>query len=73
MEVEMTDEELMKAYQLGDENSFAQLYLRFSGRVFSFLRRKLDSDASAKDVLQLTFLKLHRSRSLYSSEYSFAQ
>lgn len=68
---EMTDEELMLAYQLGDENSFRELYSRHSGRVLNFLRSKIRDEARARDIFQTTFLKLHRSRSRYNPSLPF--
>jgi RNA polymerase sigma-70 factor (ECF subfamily) len=68
---EKTDEELMLAYQLGDENAFRELYTRHSERVFGFLRLKLHDEAKAHDVFQATFLKLHKSRSRYDSTLPF--
>lgn len=41
MATEPTDEELMRAYQLGSEQSFERLYLRHSGRVYGYLKNRL--------------------------------
>lgn len=65
-----TDEELMRLYQAGDYVAFETLYHRHSGRVYEFLRKKVSPEI-ARDLLQETFLKLHRSRSQYSSQYPF--
>jgi RNA polymerase sigma factor (sigma-70 family) len=66
-----TDEELMVAYQLGDEAAFLELYRRYSKRVFVFLRKKLSTEAVADDVFQSTFLKIHKSRSKYNVSIPF--
>jgi RNA polymerase sigma factor (sigma-70 family) len=66
-----SDEELMLAYQRGDENAFRELYSRHSGRVLGFLRAKIRDEAKARDVFQATFLKLHRSRSRYNPALPF--
>jgi RNA polymerase sigma factor (sigma-70 family) len=71
MTTERTDESLMVAYQLGDEDAFTVLYRRHSGRVLNFLKLKCRDDALARDVFQSTFLKLHRSRSTYNSSFPF--
>jgi RNA polymerase sigma factor (sigma-70 family) len=68
---EKSDEELMLAYQFGDENAFRELYARHSGRVLGFLRSKIRDESKARDVFQATFLKLHKSRSLYNSDFPF--
>lgn len=68
---EKSDEELMQAYQLGNENAFKELYSRHSGRVLGFLRAKVRNEAKARDIFQATFLKLHRSKSRYNSLLPF--
>ena len=68
---EKTDEELMLAYQLGDENAFRELYSRHSGRVLGFLRARVREESKARDIFQATFLKLHRSKSRYNSSLPF--
>lgn len=65
-----SDEELMRLYQNGDYVAFEVLYQRHAGRVFEFLKKKVSPEI-ARDLLQETFLKLHRSRGQYSSQYPF--
>jgi len=65
-----SDEELMTLYQSGDYAAFECLYQRHSGRVFQYLKGKVSVEA-AKDLLQETFLKIHRSRSQYQPQYPF--
>ncbi|MCC7406064.1 MAG: sigma-70 family RNA polymerase sigma factor [Bdellovibrionales bacterium] len=65
-----SDEELMTLYQGGDYAAFECLYERHSGRVFQYLKGKVSAEA-AKDLLQETFLKIHRSRSQYQPQYPF--
>ncbi|MGZ3694961.1 MAG: RNA polymerase sigma factor [Bdellovibrionota bacterium] len=67
----LSDEELMGAYQIGDEQAFSVLYQRHSGRVYGFLKSKFREEAAAKDVLQATFLKLHRTRAKYDAKFLF--
>lgn len=69
---EKSDEELMLAYQLGDENAFRELYARHSGRVLGFLRAKVRDEVKARDIFQSTFLKLHKNRSLYNPTFPFS-
>jgi RNA polymerase sigma factor (sigma-70 family) len=68
---EPTDEDLMKAYQQGDEQAFQELYRRYSGKVYGFLRGKLSDERAAEDVFQATFLKLHQARSHYDPSFPF--
>lgn len=61
----------MVAYQLGEANAFNELYSRHAPRVLGFLRKKVKSEALARDVFQATFLKLHKCRDRYDSAYPF--
>lgn len=67
---ELSDEDLMELYQSGDALAFEALYERHSGKVFAFLQKKANPQV-ARDLLQETFLKLHRSRQQYSPQYPF--
>jgi len=69
---EPTDEELMMAYQGGDEAAFQALYRRHSAKVYGFVRSKLKDPVMADDVFQGTFLKLHSVRSKYDPTFPFA-
>jgi RNA polymerase sigma factor (sigma-70 family) len=66
-----TDDELMLAYQLGDEAAFTVLYTRHSAKVYGYIKSKLRSEEISRDVFQATFLKLHRSRRLYNPALPF--
>ncbi len=65
-----SDEELMTLYQSGDYMAFECLYERHSGRVFQYLKGKVEGEV-AKDLLQETFLKVHRARAQYQPQYPF--
>lgn len=67
-----TDEELMLAYQDGDEQSFHALYGRYSARVYGFVRSKLRDGFAIDDAFQATFLKLHQARGKYDASLPFA-
>ncbi len=71
MTTQTTDEDLMLAYQWGDEKAFTELYRRHSGLVLGFLTSKIGDPTKAQDVFQGTFIKLHRSRSLYKPHLPF--
>lgn len=62
----------MVAYQLGEAEAFEELYSRHSAKVLGYLRKKVKSEALARDIFQSTFLKLHKSRSRYDAAYPFA-
>ncbi|MEK6704172.1 MAG: RNA polymerase sigma factor [Bdellovibrionota bacterium] len=70
---EQGDEELMLAYQNGDEKAFGLLYQRYSGRVYGYLSRRLKGDRElTDDLFQATFLKFHKSRFQYDASFKFA-
>ena len=68
----LSDEELMLAYQAGDTSAFNELYARYSGRVYSFLGKRVFNKNEHDDLFQGIFLKLHKSRHLYVDQYQFA-
>lgn len=61
----MTDDELMAAYVAGDAAAFETLYRRYHRRVYGFFARALGDPGAAEDLVQQTFLKLHRARARY--------
>ena len=67
---DLSDEKLMALYQSGDFAAFEILYYRHSGRVFQYLKKKVDA-IHAQELLQETFEKLHRSRAKYNIQYPF--
>jgi RNA polymerase sigma-70 factor (ECF subfamily) len=62
-----TDEALMLRYRdRDDERAFEALFMRYAGRLQAFFSRFGDRAASdAGDLLQKTFLQLHRARKDY--------
>lgn len=62
----------MLAYQLGDELAFIELYDRYAKKIYGYLRSKLINDSHANDLLQSTYLKLHKSKHLYNSSLPFS-
>jgi RNA polymerase sigma-70 factor (ECF subfamily) len=57
--------DLMQRYQRGDAEAFRELYALVAPRLLGYLVRMAKSRAVAEDLLQQTFLKLHRARSAY--------
>jgi RNA polymerase sigma-70 factor (ECF subfamily) len=55
----------MAAYVSGDRRAFEQLFARLAPRLHRFFRRSFGAEATADDLLQQTFLKLHRARATY--------
>lgn len=63
-----SDEELMAAYVAGDAAAFRVLFDRYAGVLFRMVRRRLSSDADARDVVQQTLLQMHRARLDFRSD-----
>jgi RNA polymerase sigma factor (sigma-70 family) len=57
-----TDEELMAAYVQGDAAAFGELFRRYAPVLLRVLGRQLRSREEAHDLVQQTFLQLHRAR-----------
>lgn len=57
--------ELMGRYCDGDAGAFRELYAALSPRLHGYLIKMCRQRALADDLLQLTFLKVHRARAAY--------
>jgi RNA polymerase sigma-70 factor (ECF subfamily) len=60
-----SDEVLMAAYVAGDEAAFDALFMRHAPVIRGLLRRHLRNDVEAGELVQQTFLLLHRARRDY--------
>jgi RNA polymerase sigma factor (sigma-70 family) len=60
-----TDEVLMLRYRKGERAAFERLFANLAQRVHGFFLRSFGDVATADDLLQQTFLKLHRARDAY--------
>jgi RNA polymerase sigma factor (sigma-70 family) len=69
---ELSDEELMREYQMGNEEAFSVLYERYSGKVYGYLQNRLKDRVWVDDVFQATFVKLHQARNRYDTGFPFA-
>ena len=56
-----TDEELMERYLAGDRAAFRELFRRYAPVVLRLVRRNVPTE-EAHDLVQQTFLHLHRGR-----------
>jgi len=59
------DAELMTRYCDGDAGAFRELYSRIAPRLLAYLQRMSGDRSVAEDLVQQTFLKVHRARSAY--------
>src|SRR5690348_10917133 len=57
--------DLMQRYQDGDAAAFRELYALVAPRLLGYLVKMTRSRAVADDLLQQTFLKVHRARASY--------
>lgn len=58
-------DQVMEAYVLGDATAFGQLYRQVSPSLYSYLLRLTRDQPRAEDLLQITFVKMHRARCSY--------
>jgi RNA polymerase sigma-70 factor (ECF subfamily) len=66
----LSDEELMAAYAGGDSRAFAALFEKWAPRIHGFFLRALGQVQTADDLLQVTFLKVHRARGEFRPDLS---
>lgn len=60
----------MQLYLLAHPEAFDHIYSRHSGRLYAFLLKKVPKE-SAEDLLQDTFVKLHKHKHTYKADYLF--
>lgn len=63
----------MARYLAGDDSAFELLYRKYSGKVYAYLRKKLNSQQEVEELFQVSFLKFHRLRGRYKSKYAVLQ
>jgi RNA polymerase sigma-70 factor (ECF subfamily) len=56
----------MARYAQGDGAAFAVLYDELAPRLYAFVARRVRDPARAEDLVQQTFLQMHRARSCFS-------
>ena len=52
----------MLAYRAGDEQAFRRLFERYAAQLLRTVRRHVGSNDDANEIVQQTFLQLHRAR-----------
>jgi RNA polymerase sigma-70 factor (ECF subfamily) len=67
-----TDESLLQRVSKGDESAFSALYERFSGKLYGLVKRILEDEQDASDVLQEGFVYLWEKASQYDASKSRA-
>lgn len=66
---ELTDEQLMKLYQNGDEAAFKVLYERHSSKIYGFIKKRIGHKEKVAEVYQEVFIKIHKSKALYNESF----
>jgi len=64
--------DLMIRYQQGDMEAFDHLYDKYKSLVYGYLMKRIGNHTEVEEIFQDVFLRLHRSRSGYNSEYPFS-
>jgi RNA polymerase sigma factor (sigma-70 family) len=64
---------MIDAIKLGDEFAYEQVYIQYREKVFFYFLKKTKSDEDAKDLLQVTFLRLWQYRGSLSPDYLIEQ
>jgi RNA polymerase sigma-70 factor (ECF subfamily) len=66
------DAELMLACGRGDDAAFDRLFGRWGGRLLGYLQRMVSDTATAEELVQETFLRVHRARDRYQPDARFS-
>jgi len=66
------DVRLMLAFRDGDRAAFDELFRRWAAPLLRYLQRMLRDAASAEELVQEAFLRVHRSRASYSADARFS-
>ena len=67
-----TDAQLMLAFRGGDDEALSALYRRWAGPVLRFLERVVRQRATAEELMQETFVRVHGARDRYEPEARFS-
>lgn len=68
----LSDEELFRRYQGGDEQAFRAIVDRYDPLIKGFLHKRLKDDERVQDLAQDTFLRVHRARERYDAGRKFS-
>ena len=68
-----SDLEWMQAYLQDDPGAFEKIYAAYSDAVYGYLVKRVSVEAERDDLFQKIWLKFHRSRTKWSSDYPILQ
>lgn len=66
----LTDEQLLIELAQGKGKALDLLYLRHSGRILTYAKRRGFSQERAEDLVQIVFMQLHRKKHLYDPKHA---
>lgn len=69
--IPVADSKLVSLLQKGDEGAFAQLYDKYSSKIYNISRKMSLNHEDAEGVVQEVFLKIWRNRAILDSSLSF--
>jgi RNA polymerase sigma-70 factor (ECF subfamily) len=69
---DLTDEDLMVRYRDGDESAFPHIVARYKDRLVSAVVRLVGDRDKAEDIVQETFLRVHRNAHRYKTIARFS-
>jgi len=67
-----SDEDLMEFVQMGKESAFTELVIRYNDRLHNFLYRYTQNHQDCEDLVQETFLRVHKSKHSYERIAKFS-
>lgn len=68
----LTDEELIKRFQDGDNQAFNELVARYKDPLFNYVTRMLKDKVFAEDIVQETFVRVYRNSNRYQQIAKFS-
>jgi RNA polymerase sigma-70 factor (ECF subfamily) len=72
MQPDDPDVRLMLAFRDGDDSALSDLYRRWAGPLLRFLERMVKERATAEELLQESFIRVHGARDRYEPEARFS-
>jgi len=72
MERDDPDVRLMLAFRSGDDSALAELYGRWAGPLLRYLERMVKERATAEELLQESFIRVHQARERYEPTAKFS-
>lgn len=72
-ESQALDVQWMQGYLRDETDAFQKIYAEYSDAVYGYLAKRVSQEGDRDDLFQKVWMKFHRSREQWSSEYSLLQ